>query len=229
MNHGWIAVIYCAFYYLEDDEPAGTATRTLENDGFCTLHDPSRLDVLLSLPPGYQFMDYSYRIKNASLSTFHRDVTSSKTIYKTKYPVYTLIVYMYDGKLLSVCPGSDQTNPFTFSRILNVCGTAFLFDCDLLHAGCMNHCKERELVQYKICHTDDLPKLSHLNGINMTKEYVCKRSMMNHILRKLSYYFEMPINYFLYPLLSKRYENDTADGKIQSIIPIQFYNNDIKM
>ena len=231
----WIAaifIIYCAFYYLEDDEIAGSAARTLENDGFCTLRDPSRRDVLRNLPHGYQFMDYTYRIKNASLSTFHRDVTSSKTIYKTKYPVYTLIVYMYDGKLLSVCPGSDQTNPFTFSRILNVwgpSGTAFLFDCDLLHAGCMNRCKERELIQYKICHTDDLPKLSHLNGINMTKEYVCKKSMMNHILRKLSYYFEMPINYFLYPFLSKRYDSDTAVGKIQSIIPIQFYNNDIKI
>lgn len=119
----WIIVIYCALYYLEDDEIAGSTARTLENDGFCFLYDPSRRDVLRSLPPGYQFMDYSYSIKNASLSTFHRDVSSSKTIYETKYPVYTLIVYKYDGKLLSVCPGSDKTNPFTFSRILNVWGS----------------------------------------------------------------------------------------------------------
>ncbi len=222
-------VLYVLFYSLEDDELLGP-NRTLENDGFITMDLPNSADVLARLPPGYQFLDYSYSIKNASLSTFHRDVTSSKTIYETKYPVYTLIVYLYDGKLLSVCPGSDKTNPFTNSRILNVWGpkgTAFLFDCDLLHAGCLNRCKERELVQYKVCHKDDVHKLAHLNGINMKNEYVCRMSVWNRILRKASYFFEMPINYFLYPFLSKRYENDSAIGKIQSIIPIQFYNNDV--
>jgi hypothetical protein len=223
-------ILYFLFYSLEDDELLGP-NRTLENDGFITMNAPKSADVLARLPEGYQFLDYTYSIKNASLSTFHRDVTSSKTIYETKYPVYTLIVYLYDGKLLSVCPGSDKTNPFTNSRILNVWGpkgTAFLFDCDLLHAGCLNRCKKRELVQYKICHKDDVHKLRHLNGINMTKEYVCKMSVWNHVIRKASYFFEMPINYFLYPFLSKRYDNDSTIGKIQSIIPIQFYNNDIK-
>jgi hypothetical protein len=222
-------ILYVLFYSLEDDELI-SESRTIEKDGFCTMSMPTSSEVLARLPAGYQFMDYSYSIKNASLSTFHRDVTSSKTIYETKYPVYTLILYLYEGKLLSVCPGSDKTNPFTNSRILNVWGpkgTAFLFDCDLLHAGCLNRCKQRELVQYKICHKDDIHKLAHLNGINMKKEYVCRMSVWNHIIRKASYFFEMPINYFLYPFLSKRYENDSAIGKIQSIIPIQFYNNDI--
>lgn len=224
-------VLYVLFYSLEDNEQVGP-NRTLEIDGFCTFSMLKSADVLGRLPEGYQFLDYKYSIKNASLSTFHRDVTSSKTIYETKYPVYTLIVYLYDGKLLSVCPGSDKTNPFTNSRILNVWGpkgTAFLFDCDLLHAGCLNRCKERELVQYKICHKDDVHKLTHLNGINMKKEYVCKMSVWNHVLRKASYFFEMPINYFLYPFLSKRYDNDSTIGKIQSIIPIQFYNNDVNV
>ena len=225
-----ILVFYFVFYYLEDDELSNSG-RTLEKDGFCTMDNPTKTEVLDSLPDGYQFLDYSYSIKNASLSTFHRDVTSSKTIYETRYPVYTIILYKYGGELLSVCPGSDKTNPFTASRIVNVLGpsgTAFLFDCDLLHAGCVNNCEERELVQYKICHKDDVYKLSHLNGINMTKEYVCEISTWNQILRKASYYFEMPINYFLYPFLSKRYDNNSTIGKIQSVIPIQFYNNDIK-
>ena len=72
-------------------------------------------------------MDYIYKINDGALSTFHRDVTSSKTIY----PVYTLILYKYDGELLSVCPSSNTTYPFVTSRIVNVegkSGTCFLFD-----------------------------------------------------------------------------------------------------
>ena len=85
-------------------------------------------DTLSKLPEGYQFMDYVYIIKNNALSTFHRDVTSSKN---TSHPVYTLILYKSEGELLSVCPGSAKTFPFVWSKIVNINskkGTAFLFD-----------------------------------------------------------------------------------------------------
>ena len=110
-------------------------TRKLKNDGFCVLYRQTisqpciklQEDVLSKLPTGYVFMDYIYKINDGALSTFHRDVTSSKTIY----PVYTLILYKYDGELLSVCPSSNTTYPFVTSRIVNVegkSGTCFLFD-----------------------------------------------------------------------------------------------------
>jgi hypothetical protein len=201
--------------------------RTLEKDGFCILYNENIKEALNKLPNGYQFMNYVYRIKNASLSTFHRDVTSSKNIYKTKYKVYTLILYKYDGELLSVCPKSDKSYPFVNSRIININGpknTAILFDSDLLHAGRFNNCKNRDVIQYKICHFEDLDKLKHLENINVSKNEECNNNKINLLIRKLSYFFEFPINYFLYPLMIKKHDNNFI-GKLQSFIPINFYNN----
>jgi hypothetical protein len=215
-------------------------TRTLDNDGFYVLYNPKyaietndypceklKNDVLNLLPPGYVFIDYIYKINNVALSTFHRDVTSSQYVFNTKHPVYTLILYKYNGELLSLCPGSNKTYPFVTSKILNIggkSGTAFLFDCDVLHAGRINKCKYRRVIQYKICHRDDLPKLKSLFGIYREKTEKCVNDFYVKILRKLSYYFEMPINYFAYPLMIKR-EKNTLIGLIQSFIPMSYYNN----
>ena len=76
-------------------------------------------DVLSALPPDYEFIDYVYEIRGNSLSTFHRDVTSSSHIYKTKYPIYTLILYKCSGKLFSFCPNSNTSYPFVWSNIIN--------------------------------------------------------------------------------------------------------------
>ena len=176
-------------------------------------------DALQMLPSGYTFIDYVYKIQNVALSTFHRDVTSSQHIYKTNYPVYTLILYKSWGDLLSVCPGSNTSYPFVWSNIVNISGepgTAFLFDCDVLHAGCTNECRKRDVIQYKICHVDDLDKLAHLQGVRANKTDVCKITMTGKIMRKLSYFFEFPINYMFYPLMVKRENSDSIVGKIQS-------------
>lgn len=238
-----IFILQILYYYIETAEKVEYAiqTRTLKNDGFCVLYNADYAaktqdmpctqlndDVLAQLPPGYQFLDYIYKINNVALSTFHRDVTSSQYIYKTQYPVYTLILYKYDGELLSVCPQSNYTYPFNWSRIVNLDGkqgTAFLFDCDLLHAGRTNMCKERKVIQYKIAHVDDLPRLEHLAGIRNEKTDICEITNYSKMMRKLSYYFEMPINYWFYPLMVKRNDSNTILGKIQSYIPIEYYNN----
>jgi hypothetical protein len=237
-----LLILYIVCYFFEESENYTTSikSRTLETDGFCVLYNPQYVktiskpciqlqeDVLSRLPDGYVFMDYIYKINDGALSTFHRDVTSSKTIYKTNYPVYTLILYKYNGELLSVCPNSNTTNPFVMSRIVNVegkAGTCFLFDCDLLHAGCTNYCKERHVIQYKLCHKDDIHTLSHLQGIRNEKNDVCSLTLYNSMMRKLSYYFQLPINTILYPLMIKRENKKTIIGKIQSFIPIKYYNN----
>jgi hypothetical protein len=221
----------------------GENTYSLEMDGICILYDSEyatktidypckkmKKDILEKLPFGYVFIDYIYKIENSSLSTFHRDVTSSKHIYHTKYPVYTAILYKYSGELLSFCPGSNFTYPFVWSRIVNIhgdMGTVFLLDCDILHAGCDNACLlKREVLQYKICHREDLNTLNTLSGIYVSKiETECKTTIWNKIMRKCSYFFEMPINTFLYPLMIKRENSDNIIGKIQEYIPISFYNN----
>lgn len=237
-----IIILSIVYYIFEDNEYFETSiqTRSLKNDGFTVLYDKEytkitnipcdklKKDVLGLLPIGYSFIDYIYKIKNVALSTFHRDVTSSKHTYNTKYPVYTLILYKYDGDLLSICPSSHKSYPFVWSKIVNIqgkSGTAFLFDCDILHAGCTNDCKYRELIQYKICHDDDKNLLSHLSGVNIDKSEKCVVNYRNHILRKLSYYFELIINCVFTPLLLKREKDNTIVGFIQSYSPITFYNN----
>ena len=174
------------------------------------------------------FIDYVYKINNTSLSTFHRDVTSSQFIYKTKHPIYTLILYKYSGELLSVCPGSHHSYPFVWSTIVNITGkegTAFLFNSDVLHAGRTNHCKERKVIQYKLCHKEDIHILTHLQGISLDKTEMCKDDVWTSIKRKMSYFLEFPINYIAYPLMIKREDKNTIVGKLQMFIPLQFYNN----
>jgi hypothetical protein len=121
-----------------------------------------------------------------------------------------------------------MTYPFVWSRIVNIYGkegTAFLFDCDLLHAGQTNKCRERDVIQYKICHQSDLDKLKSLEGVNMEKTQQCTDSIGSKLIRKLSYFCEMPINYFAYPLMIKREDSNSLIGSLQATIPISFYNS----
>ena len=249
INHNHIIIIvfilffYVLFYALEFYEYCDKSiqTRTLENDGFCVLYnhlyakkttglpcDELEHDILQNLPPDYVFVDYVYTIKDVALSTFHRDVTSSQCNYHTKYPVYTAILYKYNGELLSVCPSSNYDYPLCWSHIVNISGekgTVFVFDSNLLHAGQINNCQYREVIQYKLCHKDDIDKLTHLDGVRAEKTDVCSLSVYNLLMRKLSYYFECPINSFFYPLMIKRENTNTIIGAIQSIIPLTYYNN----
>jgi hypothetical protein len=244
MGNIWVVVsmiflaiaAYVVWYSIEYDIVSDAEEWRLDEDGVCVFSDPDYLvdsrrfkkEVLAKLPPGYDFMDYVYEIKNTALSTFHRDVTSSKHIYGTRHPVYTCILYKYDGELLSVCPGSHATYPFVMSRIVNVNGpkgTVFLFDSDLLHAGRENGCRERSVVQYKICHREDVGKLRSLEGIRAYKDEACRIGWDARVLRKLSYYFEFPVNYWLYPLMTRKEPESTWTGAIQKMIPLQFYNN----
>ena len=232
-------IVLLLFYNIEISETKDNK-RSLTKDGFIVLHDelygnvvdyPNEQfieDVLEKLPNDYVFIDYIYKIRDSALYTFHRDVTSSKNIFKTKYPVYTLILYKANGCLLSVCPGSHDSYPFVWSRIVNINGkkgTAVLFDSDLLHCGCVNGCKVREVVQYKICHKADLETLKSLQGVRMEKNQVCNDSVKNKFLRKFSYHCEFPINYFLSPFMMKKYEEGTYMRSIQKLCPVDFYNN----
>ena len=246
----WFLILYIIYYWIEFDEDAIMAIhdKTIDDDGYCILYNEKYNDILDSnfretdslnflkknvlqeLVEGYVFIDYSYEIKNNSLFTFHRDVTSSQYLYNTVFPVYTCILYKYDGELLSLCPNSHRTYPFVCSRIVNYSGksgTCFLFNCEILHAGMPNlYCKDKSIIQYKICHKDDLQKLKHLSGTHKKYNKECiPFTVYNYFQRKFSYFFEMPINTFLSPFLEKKYEEGTCMGTIQSYFSITFYNN----
>ncbi len=233
----FLTLIYISYYFVELNENylISIKNRTIKNDGFCVLYNDNynyndellKNDILNMLPDNYQFINYEYKILNGSLYTFHRDVTSSENIYKTKYNVYTAIIYQYDGDLISLCPNSNKSYPFVNSRIINIngkSGTVVIFNCDILHAGAITDSK-RKVIQYKLCHNDDMKKLNHLNNVKTIKNGNYKKSIIHYPIRKLSYYFQFPINYILYPLMIKRENDNTVIGKIQKYIPLDYYNN----
>lgn len=188
-----------------------TYTPDLEKDGFIFLKSADKNHVLEHLPDGYQFMDYKYTIEGCTLSTFHRDVTSSQYVFKTKYPTYTFITYDHKDPALSVCPGSHKTTPFLVSQPITVNSKNVLFNCDVVHAGSLNLNKlPRKAVQYKIVHEDDLSQLNHLSGINKVKHGDCSKRnnlTLDVVYRKLSILFSHIINHQLTPYLQSRESN----------------------
>ena len=214
----WIIVLLIfifIFIFILSTNENSTALKenyTLEKDGFIMLNTTDEQNVLQQLPDGYEFLDYRYTIEGCTLSTFHRDVTSSQSIFNTKHPVYTFITYDYNGSALSVCPGSHATAPYLWSRPVSVNANAVLFNCDLVHAGSLNLEKRpRRAVQYKIAHKDDMHKLKHLQGIDTVKSGDCQKrnNLTGDIFyRRCSIFFSHLINHWMTPYLQNR-ENNT--------------------
>jgi len=236
----WILCMVIAIFSIEISDP-DTRLRNLGFDGYELVPGGSKSEALKRLPKGYQYLNYRYTIDGCSLSTFHRDVTSSPYIFKTKHPVYTFIVYTTPGKpssptpLLSVCPGSHLTVPFLYSNPVIISSTdlatsktGVLFHCDLVHAGALiPHTQismNRHVQQYKIAHADDLDKLAHLNNINMTKSGTCEGSYIYEwFSRRVSWMFSYIINHRLTPYLQTR--PDTPFGQwLVSVDGRDFYN-----
>ena len=211
-----------------------SAHRTIEHDGYIVLNNKSPSDVLKYLPDGYVLLNYKYSIKGCALSTFHRDVTSSQYVYKTKYPTYTYIVYANTGNLRSIAPNSNKTVPFLFTNTVVVSGesgTGILFDCDMIHAGAMHQFgTERYAEQYKICHVDDLERLKHLIGVNKSTTTKCDTNQniykytYVYVLRKMSLMCPYITNHVFTNVMQTRQEN--IIGKMINAFFIgDFYNN----
>lgn len=203
-------IVLTLIYAMERKAPMSYKPK-LKKDGFLLMNHPDKDEILNKLPDGYVFLDYKYTINGCTLSTFHRDVTSSQYIFKTKHPVYTFITYEYDGPALSVCPGSHLSAPMLYSRPLTVNANSVLFNCDVVHAGSMNiEKKPRKAVQYKIAHKDDIEKLKHLNGIRKEKSGDCNNRnniLLDILYRKLSLIFSYVVNHHMTPYLQDRKSN----------------------
>lgn len=205
--------------------------RNIITDGYTVIDNDNKNEILKLLPNNYHYIDYKYEIKGCTLSTFHRDVTSSQYIFKTKFPVYTHISYYNQGPLLSICPKSHLTAPYLASSPLIIYGkpkTSILFNCDCIHAGALNNLgNQRHAIQYKICHIDDLPKLKHLIGINKLTSGLCDKidPNYNYFLRKFSLYFSYIINHLMTDLLQKKPEKDSIlEYVINNYYIGDFYN-----
>lgn len=183
-------------------------------------------DPLDYLEDGYIVVNYKYVLEGPPLSTYHRDVTSSSTVFKTQYPTYTYLTYNYDGDFLSVCPGSHISWRCEFPITLSgKRGGGVLFDCDLVHGGLHRPTgiPERVATQYKIVHYDDLPLLTHLEGVDVCKRGIAVAPWKEICMRITSYIFVVPIQWLAGSLLHRQYEG--VLGFLQRLIPINHYNN----
>ena len=200
---------------------------TLSADGVELFPIFDKQAVLQRLPVGYEFLDYRYSITGCSLSTFHRDVTSSPFLFKTRHPVYTLISYGSEGKLLSVVPGSQASVPFVWGAPRVIDSTqakAVLFHCDVLHAGVISRDPQRLAVQYKIAHRDDLPLLTELQGIDVDKRETTSIALgYEWLSRKLSLMFPFLINHVFTRYL-QRQSNTLLNRLLLTVFGRSFYN-----
>jgi hypothetical protein len=229
----FLLIVFVLFWWISgetDDE--FPYKRTLDQDGYIVLQNAVKKNVIHNLPDSsnYVYLKYKYIIRGCSLSTFHRDVTSSSYIYKTKHPVYTYIEYTNETRepLLSVCPGSHKSTPFLYSSPLTIWGqgkTGILFHCDLVHAGAINRLGPlRYAEQYKIAHKDDLATLEHLQNIHMEKDGKCDISpWYEYMSRRVSWIFSHIANHHFTSYLQTR--PDTHIGKmLLSLYGREFYN-----
>jgi hypothetical protein len=183
----FIMVVMNVYIYFLIEYEFNNITTSLENDGYILVENIKNKEELLKfLPKDYVFLNYFYEIKGCTLSTFHRDVTSSQYEFKTKHPIYTALTYFNDGNLLSVCPSSHKTVPYLYTNPITINGkngNFILFNCDLVHAGAINDFYEkRHAIQYKIAHIEDLNKLQHLNEIHKIESGDCKKKSKSYEL-----------------------------------------------
>lgn len=221
-------------------EVAAARYASLRHNGYLELPVGAIKESVLSLlPVGYSFLPYSFTMNGVTLSTFHRDVTSARSIHGTKHPVYTVICYEKAEKTISLCPGSHKTTPFLMSlpRTLTAhhswdgrpLETTYIFDCDLVHAGALGS-PNRVVRQYKVAHCEDWSKLSHLLHIHTVRaaERDEKRShsdLDKRFARMMSWLLCFPINH----LWTAELQNNSGGWgarALRRILGANFYNAD---
>lgn len=228
-----VILVFCILFIYTNVEETDRFVkhRTLKRDGYKVYDNKQTFsDIINELPKDYVFLDYKYTIKGCTLQTFHRDVTSSQYIFKTKYPVYTYIVYNNKGPTLSVCPKSHLTTPFVFTKPVTIYNNnnhyiSILFNCDLVHCGSLNNLGDkREAIQFKIAHKDDIPKLKSLVGINKIQSNKCHNYKIHeYIIRKTSLIFCFIINHCFTSYLQTNQNNLINDLGIY-LFGKSFYN-----
>lgn len=239
-----IIILLLIPYYINEKKMINLDKYSIENDNFTifNLSDyeiqqqiinnkilPSiKKKVLTLLPPNYTFLDYSYVIKNSSLYTFHRDVTSSKKFQDLKHNSYTLIIYFNKGNHLSICPGSEKSTFFIPEpkTIYGSIGQCILFNCDMAHAAAITESTKRYCKQYKICHNDDILHLKHLQNQHVKKEEnIRKLTILDKYIRMMSHKY-LPIfdNKIIGKYIERKQKSFIA-SYISKFLNLNFFNN----
>ena len=181
------------------------------------------------LPSKYIFLDYSYEIINSQLYTYHRDLTSSQSYQKLKHPSYTLIIYLYDGEFLNIFPESLKKytvgNPLT---IKGKKGTAILFNADMVHAAALYKTPNRHCIQYKICHSDDVIKLNHLQKQHVIKKKTFRNNkikLSEKYMSRLSHKFLLVHDIRFIGDLSERKNNTIITKFFKKVFKLDFFND----
>ena len=180
------------------------------------------------LPPNYVFLDYSYEIINSRLYTFHRDLTSSQSYQNLRHPSYTLIIYLYNGEFLNICP--DSLKKMTVGKPVTIkgkTGTAILFNADMAHAASTYYAPRRHCIQYKLCHSDDMRRLNHLNKQHIVnKNDISKKIILSErYLSRLSHKYLLLNDIRFIGDLSERTNNSIIIKIIRKIFKLDFYND----
>jgi len=75
-----IILIIILLFNLYETEDKYKYNRNIKIDGYKVFDNDDKKEILKNLPKDYVYIDYKYEIKGCTLSTFHRDVTSSQYI-----------------------------------------------------------------------------------------------------------------------------------------------------
>lgn len=125
------------------------------------------------LPPGYVNIEENTKfVEGVYARTFHRDVGMFSL--ETSYPVFKALMYMNDGPLLSVIPGSHLKSDVEAKNVYlisSTAGTIILNNADVVHAGAINTLgKDRQLIGLTFSHHDDANKVRSASAVTNSLE-----------------------------------------------------------
>ena len=111
--------------------------------------------------PEYEFQDYIFAIKQASVYTCHRDNNRKPSNKGQEKDSFTILFFLKPmDRSLDVIPGSHKTNNFWYfsdpTKSIQVpAGSALLFNANLIHAGSFNKKDGNTRIQMKLTHPHD--------------------------------------------------------------------------
>jgi hypothetical protein len=109
----------------------------------------------------YEYQDYIFAIKQASVYTCHRDNNRKPSNKGQQKDSFTILFFLKPmERSLDVIPGSHKTDHMFYftdpTRSIQVpAGSALLFNANLIHAGSFNITDNNTRIQMKLTHHDD--------------------------------------------------------------------------
>jgi len=122
--------------------------------------------------PEYEYQDYIFTIKQASVYTCHRDNNRKPSNKGQEKDSYTVLFFLKPmDRSLDVIPGSHKTDHFFYftdpTKSIQVpAGSALLFNANLIHAGSFNETDGNTRIQMKLTHPNDRKVIDFYENYN---------------------------------------------------------------